>query len=111
MPDVTDGISEDIDQHLTWVCELDGRIVGGLVLILDGETALLANIAVHPEAGGRGIGRALIAAAEAEARAAGASQIDLATHVDMPANLVLYERLGWREVERSGSKVRMSKPL
>jgi predicted GNAT family N-acyltransferase len=55
----------------------DGAVVGTCRLVLAGRTAKLGRMAVEPEARGRGIGAALLAGAEREARAAGASRIAL----------------------------------
>jgi predicted GNAT family N-acyltransferase len=55
----------------------DGAVVGTCRLVLAGRTANLGRMAVEPEARGRGIGAALLAGAEREARAAGASRIAL----------------------------------
>lgn len=111
LPDVSSGIDEDIAQNLVWVCEQNGHIVGGAVLVLAGAVATLANVAVHPGAGGQGLGRTLIDTVEHYARNAGCTELRLATHIQMPANVALYARLGWQETSRRGSKVLMSKPL
>ncbi len=79
------------------------------------DALLLDNVAVAPEAQGRGIGRALIAFAEAEARRRGHRQIRLYTHVLMTENIALYTRLGFAETGRVSEKgfqrVYMEKPL
>ena len=111
LPAVSDGVALDIAENLVWVATADGAILGGLILIAAGDHALLANVAVVPDAGGRGIGRDLIALAEAAARDLGLAEIRLRTHARMAGNLALYERLGWRETGRDGDGVRMSKPL
>ena len=111
LPDVSEGVARDIAENLVWVATADGAILGGLILIVSGDHALLANVAVSPEAGGRGVGRALIAAAEAAASDLGLAEIRLRTHARMAGNLALYARLGWRETGRDGDSVRMSNPL
>lgn len=110
LPDVAAGVAEDIAAHEVWVAEAAGALAGGLILDI-GEDAHLMNVAVHPDHGGKGLGRALIAAAEDSARAAGCGVIRLATHVRMPDNIALYARLGWRETGREGVRVFMEKPL
>lgn len=103
LPPVSAGIAEDIRDHRVWVAVDDGAIVGGAVLHLNAR-AHLANLAVHPEAGGHGIGRALIDTAHEAARKAGHAQMYLATHVDMEQAQALYQRLGWYETGRDGNK-------
>jgi len=111
LPNVSDGIEDDIAQKIVWVAEQNQAIVGGLILSVEADSMLVMNIAVHPEASGAGIGRALMDKAEEETREHGLSEMRLSTHVDMPENVALYEHLGWQEIERSGHKVRMIKRI
>lgn len=77
-----------------------GAILGYVALEFRADDALLESVAVHPRAAGRGLGRALIAFAEAEARRRGRSVLRLYTNARMTANLKLYPRLGYRETAR-----------
>jgi predicted GNAT family N-acyltransferase len=72
----------------------DGAVVGTCRLVLDGGTAKLGRMAVEPEVRGRGIGAALLAGAEREARKAGAHRIAL--HAQAQARQ-LYVRSGFAE--------------
>ena len=111
LPRVSEGVADDIQTNLVWVAELDHKIVGGLILALGIDHAVLANLAVHPDAGGMGIGRGLIERAEAECRKKRKAELRLSTHIAMPENVDLYRHLGWEETARSGSKVNMTKQL
>ena len=111
LPPVSEGIADDIRDHIAWVAVHDDEIVGGLVLVIREDVALIANVAVHPAASGTGLGRALMQQAETEARERGLPRMTLTTHADMPGNLRLYEHLGWRETGRDGNKVRMEKAI
>lgn len=111
LPAVSAGIDAEIATHLVWVAERDARIIGGIVLIAAADHAVLANVAVHPDATGIGLGRALIAHAEAEAANLGFARLRLATHTAIPENIRLYTHLGWRETARTGNKVTMEKRL
>ena len=53
------------------VAEHDGTIVGLLVLNVTDEGFVVENVAVHPSERRRGLGRGLLALAEAEAGAPG----------------------------------------
>ena len=110
LPPVSEGLAQDIRDHLVWVAEEDG-LKGGIVLGLTGDTAHLINIAVDPSHSGRGIGKRLIDTAVATARELGATRMNLATHVDMPGNVALYTHLGWHETGRDANKVMMSRSL
>ena len=111
LPDVTAGLAEDLAQQTCFAALWDGAIVGGLVLGLHGDYGHLINVAVSPDHSGKGIAKALIAVAESTCRAAGLSQMRLATHVKMPQNVVIYGRLGWVEVSRDDRKIMMTKQL
>lgn len=111
VPPVSEGVADDIKSNLVWVAELDRSVVGGVILVLKDEYAMLTNIAVDPDCSGLGIGRALIEHAEAQCRTMKKTELRLSTHVAMPENVRLYEHLGWKETERSGNKVHMTKFL
>jgi predicted GNAT family N-acyltransferase len=53
------------------------RLVGTCRLVFDGEAARLGRMAVEPDARGRGLGAAILAAAERLTREAGARRITL----------------------------------
>jgi ribosomal protein S18 acetylase RimI-like enzyme len=110
LPPVTEGIAEDIRDHNVWVAELDGIVRGGIVLVL-GTQAHIANLAVHPDASGHGIGAALIDQALAAAAAAGHRQVQLATHAEMTATQAFYQKTGWEAAGRDGNKVYFTRQL
>lgn len=83
------------------VLEEGGVLAGVLILEDAGDgTMLLDNVAVAPSAQGKGLGRALIAFAEAEAQRRGLREVRLYTNVPMTESLALYGRLGFRETGR-----------
>jgi len=97
------------------VAERDGAIVGLAVLRVEEEGFVLDNVAVDPAHQGTGVGRALLAHAEAQARAAGFDAVHLVTHETMTENLALYGRIGYVEYGRravdAGAIVLLRKPL
>jgi len=79
----------------------DGDTVLGMIILVDQPDGLmLENVAVSPEAQGRGVGRRLIDHAEAEARRRGHALIRLYTHATMIENQRMYAHLGYTETER-----------
>lgn len=90
-----------IDQGLVEVFEEDATVLGVLVLVAQADGLLLDNIAVNPVAQGRGLGRQLMAHAEARARQLGLAVVRLYTNEAMSENLGLYQRLGYRETHRA----------
>jgi GNAT superfamily N-acetyltransferase len=71
------------------------------VLIPEAHAMLLDNVAVKVAAQGRGYGHALIAFAEATARAADYATIRLITNERMTENLAHYPSLGYVETHRN----------
>ncbi|MFC8191040.1 GNAT family N-acetyltransferase [Cellulomonas sp. NPDC057328] len=79
------------DRSLTWVtARLDERLVGFVNVVGDGGVhAVLLDTCVAADVRGRGVGRALVAAAADEARDAGCTWL----HADYEPHLVdFYER-------------------
>ncbi|HET6550651.1 MAG TPA: GNAT family N-acetyltransferase [Solirubrobacter sp.] len=81
-----------------------GAIVGHLQIVATAQldVAEIKNMAVDPARQGRGIGRALVAAALARAREQARSTLTVATAAADIGNLRFYQRLGFRlrSVER-----------
>ena len=106
---------EVLRQHRVFVFENEGAVVAAIVLIAEPERALLDNVAVLPQFQGHGLGRSLVAHAEAEAQRLGYKAIELYTHELMHENIRLYTRLGYREfarkTEKGYNRVYMRKPL
>ena len=111
LPSMSADCAEDIARYQVWVAEAAGAIAGALVLIPEKGFMRLANVAVHPDHRGTGLGRELLALAETEAVRQGYDEMRLNTHVDMPENVALYTRLGWQQTGRDGNKVSMNKDL
>lgn len=78
--------------------EGEGEVVGHGVLWAILDEAELANLAVLPEARGRGVGSALLDRLVDEARAAGARAVFLEVRESNEGARELYSRRGFREV-------------
>jgi ribosomal protein S18 acetylase RimI-like enzyme len=75
------------------------RVVGVVYYELRPDRMYLGRLAVLPEARGRGIARALVAAVEARALAAGRTQVELGVRAALPELRASYERMGYRLLE------------
>jgi len=85
-----------LDDHEAWFArDADGTEVGALVLGFEPDHLLIWSVAAF--AGGRGIGRALLDFAEAEAIRRSLDEVRLYTNVLMGRNIELYLSLGYGE--------------
>jgi GNAT superfamily N-acetyltransferase len=98
---MTDDYAARIAAGEAWVVEDEGSLIAVLVLEDFPASLQLDNIAITPSAQGRGLGRALLAFTEAEARRRGYAKVTLYTHEKMVENLALYPRLGFVETHRA----------
>ena len=87
-------------EGVVWVIEEGAAIAGIIVLPPATNYLLLDNIAVSPARQGLGLGRRLLAFAEAEALRHGYSEIRLYTHQTMVENQRLYASIGYEETGR-----------
>ena len=102
-----------VEDGTTWVA---GSPVAAVLTLYPREDHLLVeNIAIHPDAQGHGLGRALMEFAEQEAARRGFTRMALVTHEAMTENQAIYARLGYTEVGRRAEngyrRIYMEKPL
>jgi ribosomal protein S18 acetylase RimI-like enzyme len=95
-----ESVGEELAVYGGALASTDGRPAGCLRLReMDGHLHV-RRVAVAPEQQGRGIGRALMRWAEAEAGRRGTEGVSVGVRLALPGNLEFYRRLGYREVER-----------
>ncbi|MFB7517028.1 GNAT family N-acetyltransferase [Streptomyces sp. NPDC056144] len=85
---------------LVFVAEAGGVVRGAVVVLPEADHLYLDAVAVHPDAQGTGVGRALMAWVEERARELGLGEVRLLTNAMMWENQKLYERYGYEVVER-----------
>jgi len=95
-----DDYAARISEGVVWVIEEGSGVTGIIVLIERADHLQLDNIAVVPRRQGSGLGRRLLAFAEAEARHRGYREIRLYTHRTMTENQRLYAAIGYQETGR-----------
>jgi ribosomal protein S18 acetylase RimI-like enzyme len=97
-------VDADIAAHPEgiFVAEEDGRIVGWVSTRVDERirTGWIINLAVHPDAQGHGLGRALIEAALAHLRDAGMEYAGIATLEQNERTRRWYPEMGFGEFAR-----------
>jgi ribosomal protein S18 acetylase RimI-like enzyme len=95
-----DDYAAHVLEGAVWVLEEGAAIAGIIVLLPRTDYLLLDNVAVSPARQGLGLGRQLLAFAEAEALRRGCSEIRLYTHQTMVENQRLYASIGYEEMGR-----------
>jgi len=90
-----------IQHDLVYVLEVDGAVACVLILIAHEDHVFIDTVAVAPAMQRRGVGRELMAYAEAEARRRGLVELRLYTNVAMHENLAWYAALGYCETHRA----------
>jgi GNAT superfamily N-acetyltransferase len=89
------------------MAEMDGEVVGTCALIRESDdTFELAKMAVAPTARGRGVGRALGAAAIEKARSLGARRVELLSNTVLEPAIQLYRSLGFVEAPMTPTEYR-----
>lgn len=97
-------VDEDVrrDSGGIFIAEEDGEVVGGITTWMDREAGIghIPNLALVPEARGKGYGRRLIEHALEHFRANGLTHARIETLVQNDIGDRLYRSLGFREVAR-----------
>ena len=78
------------------IAQADGELVGSLYCALKDGGLYLTRMAVKPSRQKQGIGRALLKAAEAEARSLGVQKLTLRVRLNLPDNRAYFECAGFR---------------
>jgi GNAT superfamily N-acetyltransferase len=77
------------------LAELGSTLVGCVFVRPKQDTLYIGKLAVRPGLHGSGVGKALVAAARAEARALGLGALELQTRIELTENHVVFARMGF----------------
>ena len=99
---IADDQTISVDEHrafaaagMSWLAQVDEHPVGFLVAETLGSSLFIAELSLHLEWQGKGIGRRLIGYVAEQARAKGYTSLTLTTFRDVPWNAPWYARLGF----------------
>lgn len=98
-----------LEAESAFIAGLGDQPAGCVFFHLQPQETYLHRLAVRPEFRGLAIGRGLVNAVEAAARAVGSPQLRLGVRLQLPANQAYYERLGFT-VLRLGSHPGYARP-
>ncbi len=111
-------LGEKAAQEIAFAAMDKGRLVGCVFLKPEETSLYIGKLAVHPSVQGKGIGRLLLARAEATARELGLSSLRLETRVELTENHRLFAARGFgktAENRHAGydrtTSIEMRKPL
>jgi ribosomal protein S18 acetylase RimI-like enzyme len=88
-------IAERFTEGPIWIAELDGKVIGTVSAVSQGSDLYIRSMAVHPSAGGAGVGARLLDAVEAFA-VNQYRKLLLNTRPFLLEAMNLYERRGFR---------------
>lgn len=89
----------DVDRELFLVGLVDGCLVASVMGGYEGHRGWINYLAVHPQAQGRGLGRAMMAAIEQAIAARGAPKINLMVRTSNQDVTAFYRALGYEVSE------------
>jgi ribosomal protein S18 acetylase RimI-like enzyme len=111
LPPLETDYASEIAEYPTWVAELEGSVVGGLIMTFEEGVASVSNIAVRPQSQGLGLGRSLLEFAQNQAKHRDCTVMRLATHVLLTENVSLYKHLGWKITGEDDVRVYMEREI
>ena len=97
---MSDDYAAEIAGGRCWVMDGDKGLAGALVMRPQDGDWFVDTVGVAPGMQGKGIGKALMAFAEAEARRNGFRAVRLYTNARMTENMPFYQSLGYEITER-----------
>jgi GNAT superfamily N-acetyltransferase len=88
-------MAEDAAKGALLLAERDGTLIGCVFVRPKNGALYIGKLAVRPGLQGRGIGKTLVMAARAEARALGLAALELQTRVELTENHAAFARMGF----------------
>jgi GNAT superfamily N-acetyltransferase len=86
------------------LAELGGTLVGCVFVRPKQDALYIGKLAVRPDLQGSGIGKALVAAARAEARALGLKALELQTRIELTENHAAFARMGFMKTAETAHR-------
>ena len=93
-----ESMAADAAKGALLLAEVDGALAGCAFVRPKGDALYIGKLAVRPDLQGRGIGKALVAAAREEARRGGLAALELQTRIELNENHVAFARMGFVKI-------------
>jgi len=97
---MTEDYGKLVETGSVYVLQINGTVLGSIVLSEEDNSIKVNNLVVDPAAQGRGYGRVLMKHVEDTARAQGFAAVTLFTNEKMHENIALYTKIGFTEIGR-----------
>lgn len=111
LAETVDSVGKALAEHGGLVAELDGAVIGSLLLEPQDGLLALRRVGVHPERQHHGVAAALAAHAEEVARERGFDGLVLEARAELPGTVRFWQLLGYVEIDRDGPHLTMLKLL
>lgn len=107
LAETVESVRTALGEHGGVLASIDGRPVGTLLFDRCGSRLGLRRVGVVSDVRHLGVAQALAEAALAHARSLGLSSLVLDARAELPATVRFWQRLGYAEIGRSGTTLRM----
>ena len=99
-----DWLPDSIKAGNVWLAIQEGKMVGAVAIIPEGDTWSIDQVAVSPEMQGQGVGTEMLSSIEVLARNQGIIKLSLDTARMMTDLIRLYKKLGFRIINEGKPK-------
>lgn len=111
LEETVDSVGKALAEHGGLVAEVDGRVVGSLLLEPEDRLVALRRVGVLPEHQHHGVAAALASHAEDVARERGFDGVVLEARAELPGTVRFWQLLGYVEIDRDGPRLTMLRLL
>jgi len=111
LDETVDSVGKSLAEHGGLVAEVDGRVIGSLLLQPQDRLVALRRVGVLPGERHHGVAAALAAHAEAVARERGFDGMVLEARSELPGTVLFWQLQGYDETFREGPHLTMMKLL
>ncbi|HSF26897.1 MAG TPA: tRNA (adenosine(37)-N6)-threonylcarbamoyltransferase complex ATPase subunit type 1 TsaE [Actinomycetes bacterium] len=103
-------VREALESYGGVVAELEGQVVGALLLAREADVLTLRRVATRPGYRRRGVAGAMAAHAEARAQRIGVRVVALSARPELPATVGFWRNRGFTQTGRRGHLLDLAKP-